>query len=293
MLETELRDFISYIASEKGLALNSIEAYRRDIESFCKFLQFHGVISFAQAAETHIVDFLAQLKTQQYATASMTRHLIALKVLFRFLKREGVVDTNIALYLETPKLWQMIPEVLTYEEVKSLISQPDPKTELGARDQAILEVLYASGLRVSELCQLEINSVNDSFVRIMGKGNKERLVPIGQKAIAAVDHYLVNFRDRNLDCSEQALFVTKKGKPLSRIAVWKLIKSYAKAAGIKKNISPHTLRHSFATHLLDNGADLRVIQEMLGHSNIGSTDRYTHVSRTHLHEAFNSFHPRL
>jgi integrase/recombinase XerD len=286
----QLADFLSYIASEKGLSQNSVEAYRRDLLHFIEYMSGRGIADFALIEEENIVGFLATLKARSYADASVCRALVAVKVLCRFLKREGVALANAALYLETPKLWQMIPSVLTTEEVERLLQQPDPAHETGARDRAILELMYASGLRVSELCTLSIYSVDDTFIRVVGKGSKERLVPVGRKAIAALDYYLTHFRfgERN-----EALFPGKKGRPIDRIAVWKMIKKYGRSAGIDKVISPHTLRHSFATHLLENGADLRVIQEMLGHASIGSTDRYTHVSKSHLQKAFDAFHPRL
>jgi len=291
-MDDDLLDFLSYISSEKGLALNSIEAYRRDITAFVTFLRTQQIASFSAVHQEHMIRFLSQLKAADYATATISRALIALKVLFRFLKREQLVSTNVALYLESPKLWQLIPEVLSGEEIERLLSQPHVNTPLGARDRAILELLYASGLRVSELCQLGIYDVDDTFVRVHGKGGKERLVPLGKKAIDAIDHYLIHYRCEFESEKQPRLFLTKYGHFIDRIVVWKMIKEYAKQAGIVKNISPHTLRHSFATHLLDNGADLRVIQEMLGHSHIGSTDRYTHVSRVRLQEAFQAFHPR-
>lgn len=288
----QLDDFLAYIASEKGLSPNTIEAYRRDIEAFIVFLTSCKIADFIGVRAEHIIAFMANLKEKEYATATLCRTLVAIKVLFRFLQREGIVAFNVALYLQTPKLWQLIPEVLTCEEVDALLSQPDISTLIGARDKAIIEVLYGSGLRVSELCSLNLHSMDDHFVRVMGKGSKERMVPIGRKAIEAVDHYL-HYSENFKQEGDRPLFVTKNGKRLDRIAVWRMIKHYAKQAGILKNISPHTLRHSFATHLLDNGADLRIIQEMLGHASIGSTDRYTHVSRTHLQESFEAFHPRL
>ncbi len=190
--------------------------------------------------------------------------------------------------LESPKIWQLIPDILSLSEMECLLKQPNPDSAKGARDRAILEVLYASGLRVSELCQLKIEDVDDAYVKVNGKGGKEKVVPIGKKAIAAIDYYL-SFRDGT---NQNALFISNKGKPIHRVGVWKMVKRYAMQAGIRKNIFPHTFRHSFATHLLDNGADLRVIQEMLGHASIDSTDRYTHISCKHLHEAFQKFHPR-
>lgn len=292
-MDKELAHFMLYIASEKGLSLNTLEAYQRDIQSFASFLRQQGLSSFSQIEQHQIVSFLATLKGADYASATICRALISIKVLCRFLKREKVTSSNVALYIESPKLWQLIPEVLNIEEVSCLLQQPDPNNAFGARDKAILEVLYASGLRVSEVCSLRIYDVDDAFVRVMGKGSKERLVPIGTEAIKAIDHYLGHYRWQWDSKKQLLLFVSKTGKPIDRILVWKMIKRYAIEAGIKKPISPHTLRHSFATHLLDNGADLRIIQEMLGHASITSTDRYTHVSRVHLQKAFQACHPRL
>lgn len=288
-MENEIHDFLSYIASEKGLAVNTVHAYRRDLESLKVFLNKHGISSWSQTTSQQIIAFLAGMKTADYATASICRALVATKVFFKFLMREQLVSANIVLYLESPALWQLIPEVLTYEEVERLLGQPDPSTKSGVRDRAILEVLYASGLRVSELCALDIQHVDDSTVRVMGKGSKERIVPIGKAAIHAIDHYL-KLRDGD---QEKALFVNKRGRRIDRVAVWKMIKEYVEKAGISKNISPHTLRHSFATHLLENGADLRIIQEMLGHASISSTERYTHVKPTRLQAAFAAHHPRM
>ena len=291
-LNTQLDDFLIYLGSERGLSPHTIEAYQRDVLGFIRFVEKAGVHHFSKVLKEHIVDYLATLKSGGYATSSLARALIAVKVLFRFLKREGLVEANVALYLETPKLWQLIPEVLSCSEVERLLEQPDPLTAVGARDKAVLELLYSCGLRVSEVCRLEIYDVGDETVRVFGKGSKERLVPIGKYALKAIDHYLSEYRCLLDSEKEKTLFVTNRGKPLDRIAIWKMIKEYAKRAGISKNISPHTLRHSFATHLLDNGAELRVIQEMLGHASISSTDRYTHVSKTHVQKAFEAFHPK-
>lgn len=291
-MQRDLEDFATYLLSEKGLSLNTLEAYRRDIQSFIDVLERKGIHHRQAVAPQHIIDFLSLKKSQDYAPASVSRALIALKVFFRFLKREGLITQNIALLLETPKVWQLIPDVLSVAEMELLLSQPDPSCAKGARDRAILEVLYASGLRVSELCKLKISDVNDTYVRIQGKGGKERIVPIGTQAILAVDRYLA-FRDGVENERQDALFVGKFNRPIDRVTVWKLVKKYAEQAGIVKTIFPHTFRHTFATHLLDNGADLRVIQEMLGHASISSTDRYTHVSTSHLQDAFRAFHPRM
>lgn len=214
--------------------------------------------------------------------------LISLKVFFRFLYREKIIEKDISQSMESPKLWQLIPEVLTLEEVERLLNASPVQTYLGARDRAILEVLYASGLRVSEVCSLTLHCVGEDALRVLGKGGKERVVPVGKKALNALDHYLC-FRDH---FQSETLFLSQKGKALDRVIIWRMIKHYAKQAGIQKSISPHTFRHSFATHLLENGADLRVIQEMLGHASIATTDRYTHVTASRLHSSFSQFHPR-
>lgn len=291
-MEVLIDDFCSYIASEKGLSQNTVEAYQRDISSFVRFLELQGMTAVEEVAQEQIVSFLASLNGRGYATSSISRALIAIKVFFRFLKRERVVEKNAAFYLESPKLWQLIPDVLSAAEVEALLAAPQRDSFIGARDRAILEMLYGSGLRVSELCLLSLYDVDDQFVKVFGKGKKERMVPVSRKAIEAVDHYLTHFRCLYDSEKMEALFLSKQGKPIDRIAVWKMVKARARQAGISKNIFPHTLRHSFATHLLDHGADLRVIQELMGHANIKSTDRYLQVSKSHVQEAFDRCHPR-
>lgn len=291
MFREHLNDFLIYIASEKGLAKNTSEAYERDILAFCNYLETLSIHNFHGVDEESIISFLGNLQKNGYADTSICRALISIKVLLTFLKREGILKSNPAHYLQTPKLWKKIPSVLSCEEVERLLVQPDTNTLEGTRDRALLELLYACGLRVSELCNLHLYGVDDQFIRVKGKGSKERVVPLGKKALDAIDLYISKFRPESEN--ETILFLSKKGKPLSRIFVWQMIKNYAKKAGITKNISPHTLRHSFATHLLDNGADLRIIQELLGHANINSTDRYTHVSKMHLRKAFETFHNRV
>lgn len=292
MLSDILKDFFLYLTAEKGLSLNTIKAYQNDINRFMTLLQDQGIDDFASVTQDHIINFCALLQSHNYAQTSITRALIAIKVLFRYLKKEKIIAKNVAFYLESPKLWQVLPSVLSGNEVDRLLDQPDLETDQGMRDKAILEILYACGLRVSELCRLKLYDVDDNFVRVYGKGGKERTVPIGRKAVEALDAYLTRCRPDMGDDHEQPLFSGSRGQPIDRVQVWKMIKQYARQAGIQKNISPHTLRHSFATHLLDNGADLRVIQELLGHGAISSTDRYTHVSRGHLTASFRDHHPR-
>lgn len=274
-------DFIAYLRSERGLSSHTIEAYGHDIQVFLTAFQ-------PPFRQSQLIDHLSALHARGLASSSIARALIALKVFCRFLYREKLMDQDIGKGFDSPKLWQLLPEVLTIEEVDSLLAAADQSSATGMRDRAILEVLYATGIRVSELCSLTIYAVDDLSVKVMGKGKKERVVPIGMPALKAIDRYL-GMREH---CLSEILFLTEKGKPLDRIAVWRMVKRYARRAGIAKPISPHTLRHSFATHLLENGADLRVIQEMLGHSSIATTDRYTHVSSSHLHQAFARHHPR-
>ena len=280
-----IQDFLSYIASERGLSKHTSVAYERDLKRFLGYLEGkEGIL------EKDVMDHLSLLNEKGYASASISRSLMALKVFFRFVKKEGGIQIDPTALLDSPKLWQKIPEVLTQEEVEELLDMPGIDTEEGSRDRAILETFYATGIRVSELCGLNIHDVGEEALRVKGKGGKERTVPIGEAAIEAIDRYLGEYR--NEPGENRPLFVTRKGKRIRREAVWERIKLYAHAAGIEKDISPHTLRHSFATHLLDNGADLRVIQELLGHSDIGTTDRYTHLSKKRLVEAFDQFHPR-
>lgn len=276
-----LIDFVAYLRSEKGLSSLSIEAYGRDIRAFFNHFSF-------PIEQDKIIQYLSLLKNKGYASSSIARALISIKVFCRFLYREGIVDKDVSHAIESPQLWQLIPEVLTFDEVELLLNAPNIKTYKGARDKAILELLYACGLRVSEFCDLNLYAVDETAIKVLGKGGKERVVPIGKKALSAIDYYLCLREQFLLD----RLFLTNKGMPMNRITVWRMVKYYAKKAGIDKSISPHTLRHSFATHLLEMGADLRIIQEMLGHTNIASTDRYTHVSAAHLQESFAKFHPR-
>jgi integrase/recombinase XerD len=289
--EKALQVFLGFLRCERGLALNTLEAYSRDVSSFLLFVDTK-IQDLAQIDKEHVISHLSVLQDKEYASSSRARALIALKVFFRFLKREGIHSQDLGILLDTPKLWQMIPEVLSTAEVDRLLAQPDLKTKQGPRDKAILELLYATGIRVSELCNLTIYDVDDEQVRVFGKGSKERIVPVSKRAILAIDAYLANFRDQFDSEKEKKLFLSLKGKPLDRTSVWKMIKLYAKKAEIQKNIFPHMMRHSFASHLLDGGADLRIIQEMLGHAQISSTDRYTHVSLARVHERFRNLHPR-
>jgi len=286
-----LDDFFSYLASEKGLSPNTLEAYERDLKLFSHFLNKSQDIR--KITEQDILKFLEWMEHELYASSSRCRALMAIKVFFRFLRKEGIIEVDITAYLESPKLWQLLPNILSQEEVEKLLKAPDSKSFIGARDRAFLEVLYASGLRVSELCSLNLHDIQEDALRVVGKGRKERIVPIAKISVEAVDTYLATRGAGVLDALGDPLFITSKGARIGRVTVWQRIKFYVEKAGIDKNISPHSLRHSFATHLLDNGASLRVIQEMLGHADIGTTDRYTHLSTKHLMDSFHAHHPRL
>lgn len=290
MLES-IEDFLFYLGSERGLSKNTVLAYRLDLHQFLKIMQARGLSAFSEVSQGEILAFLDLLRAKGLASSSISRALVTLKSFFKFLRKERLISSEETLYLDTPKMWQLVPEVLTEGEVEALLEAAVPEGAIGARDRAILEVLYASGLRVSEACGLNLSDVDDAFVRVKGKGGKERVVPIARSAVAHIDHYLLHYRE-GAGGRNEALFVSKKGKRLDRTLVWNRVKTYAKRAGIVKSISPHTLRHSFATHLLENGADLRVIQEMLGHASVATTDRYTQISQKHLKEAFAAFHPR-
>lgn len=284
MENQRLFDFLDYLRSERGLSKHTIEAYGRDVALFIQQAD-----AFTPEA---VYSFLNHLKAQKFASSSICRMLVAVKVFLRFLKREGDLEVDFGKNFETPKVWKLIPEVMTVEEVDSLLQQPKTDDVIGARDKAIFELLYATGMRVSELCGLRIFDLSDASVKVYGKGRKERVIPVGRRALDAIDHYLLYFRGEARE-RESSLFLSSRGKPIDRVTVWERICVYARAAGIEKTISPHTLRHSFATHLLENGADLRIIQEMLGHEDIGTTDKYTHIANSHIQDSFKKFHPRL
>lgn len=273
-------EFLNYLASERGLSRHTIAAYESDLKAFEGFLK----TAFHEATEKDVVCYLEH--RNELKPSSRMRQLVAIKVFYRFLHHEGVCS-NITGMIESPKLWQLLPEVLTEEEVFSLLKAPDDSL-LGLRDKAMITLLYASGIRVSELTGVNMTDVDETSVRVLGKGNKERVVPMAEMASKAIDAYLLK-RDEG---RSQALFVSRTGRRLTRMSVWNTVQKYAKQIGLNKKISPHTFRHSFATHLLDHGADLRIIQELLGHSDIGTTDRYTHLSNTKLIQAFYQFHPR-
>ena len=291
-LQSCLTLFFTYIASERALSSNTQEAYQRDVHFFFLFLkEKKNKQTIQEITPEDILSYMARCRKKGYASSSISRLFISLKVFFRFLTKEQILKEDLTRCFSLPKTEIFLPDVLSEKEIERLLEQPKCSSFIGARDKAILELLYATGIRASEACALQISQVSDEYIRVMGKGKKERIIPIGKKAIAAIDLYLLEFREKANTISND-LFVTQSGKQMDRITLWQRVKLYGKKANIKKTLSPHSLRHSFATHLLENGADLRLIQEMLGHEDISTTDRYTHISHKFLHTSFEKFHPR-
>lgn len=296
-MNDHINDFIHYLVVEKGLAKNTIQSYRRDLTSYMDFLQKNlNVTDMKAITRSHIMQFLSSLKNEGKSSRTIARHIASIRSFHHFLLIEKVTDDDPTVHIETPNAEMKLPKVLNLDEVEKLLNAPDTSKPLGIRDKAMLELMYATGMRVSELISLTLNDVHLSlgFVRCIGKGNKERIIPIGQIAIHALDLYLNEARPKlaNSKNKTDQLFLNHRGRPLSRQGFWKLLKQTATKAGITKELTPHTLRHSFATHLLENGADLRSVQEMLGHADISTTQIYTHVTKTRLKDVYSQFHPR-
>lgn len=291
-----VESFLNYLSVERSLSRNTIISYQRDLEKYVKYLKDCTINSLSQTVRKNISDFMFSLKDGGLSAVSIARNLAAIKVFYRFLVRERILTTDPSSLLDSPKLWKKIPDVLSVNEVEALLKTPDLKTTRGLRDKAILELMYAAGLRVSEAVNLNIQDVNfdAGFLRCIGKGSKERIVPLGKESTAAIKKYLEGARPKLAkgNKGESFLFLSRLGKKVSRQSFWKLIKDYAERSRIKKNIRPHTLRHSFATHLLERGADLRSVQEMLGHADISTTQIYTHVDKNRLKMIHKNFHPR-
>jgi integrase/recombinase XerD len=284
-----LLSFLDMLAVERGLSLNTLSSYRRDVTDHLHFLTESGIGRLRGVEELHLILYLGVLRRAELAPATVMRRLSALRAFYRYLVREEALRVDPTANLPTTRLLRHLPSVLTVAEVERLLAQPDLDTPRGLRDRALLEVLYATGLRVSELVGLQRGDLNLDLglVRCMGKGSKERIVPVGEPAVRAVRTYLAARRD-----AAPGLFLGNKGRSLTRVAFWRIIARYARQAGIRQTVSPHTLRHSFATHLLEGGADLRVIQELLGHANIATTQIYTHVTVDQLREVYRAYHPR-
>jgi len=291
--EDILQVFLEFISVEKGLSLNTVLSYSRDMK---KLFQFFGKekIHWLKAQEEDLIRFIHHQSRSGLSARSLARLISSLKSFYKFLVLDGMIKKNPAVNLSSPKTWRSLPKFLTVSEVELLLRQPDEKDILGIRDKAMLELLYATGLRVSELVTLKIKDLNleDGFLLCLGKGGKERIVPIGDSAAEAIRRYLDNARPLLLKQPNDYLFLTRRGSVFTRQGLWKLLKSYAMKADLGVKISPHILRHTFATHLLERGADLRSVQLMLGHSQITTTQVYTHVSRQQLRRVYDKFHPR-
>ncbi len=287
--------YLYFLAFEKGLSGKTIESYSRDLSRYLQFLRQQGVKHISDTDTPVILKHLISLREAGLGSKSCARHLVCLRGFYRFLVQEKVFAYDPARHIDLPKSGLKLPDVLSVAEVDLLLKMPDANKPRGKRNAAMIELLYAAGLRVSELVNLELLDVNleACFVRVLGKGSKERIIPIGTHARKKIDEYIKNARPLLLKKNmSKHLFVARAGKPLSRQGFWKLLKQYAEKAGIKKKITPHSLRHSFASHLLEGGADLRAVQVMLGHVDISTTQIYTHVAREHLKQMHEKYHPR-
>ncbi len=293
-------DYLHYLTLEKNAAQNTIASYGLDLERYLGFLERHNVTSPDQVTEGHMSEFVRSLHNAGLSPRSITRACSAVKGFHKFLVGDGITLRNPTESIENPKLARTLPDVLTQNEVEKILNQPaalpQDKRNLWVRNRAILETMYATGIRVSELITLKQQHVQPrpGIVRVFGKGSKERLVPIGKSALHWIDRYVTEcrFMLQRRHKSQDALFLNARGSPMTRMAIWNIVRMYAAQAGITKEVHPHTFRHSFATHMLEGGADLRAVQEMLGHSDISTTQIYTHIDREYLKEVHKTFHPR-
>jgi integrase/recombinase XerD len=294
-ISATISSFLTYVKVEKGLSSNTVSAYRRDLVKFDVFAQKRK-LSLEAVSRDDLVDFLASLYRLKLESRTVARHLVTLRNFFRFAQIQELITTDPSINLESPKIRRSLPGYLRLEEVERLLEQPDSTTALGLRDRAMLEVLYSTGLRVSELIGLRVSDLDSKVgcVRCIGKGDKERIVPVGRKALVMVDKYLRDARPKLLGKlrGSPTLFVNRRGVSLSRVGVWKILSGYGKRAGLRVSLTPHMLRHSFATHLLERGADLRSVQLMLGHADISTTQIYTHVVEERLKQIYKAHHPR-
>ena len=296
-IATAIAAFLTHVRVEKGLSPNTVSAYRRDLLKFEEFAK-KKKLAVESVSRDDLVDFLASLYRQKLESRTVARNLVTMRSFFRFTLVQELRTEDPCLNLESPKIRRSLPGYLRLEEVEKLLAQPDEKQPLGLRDRAMFEVLYSTGLRVSELVGLRVMDMDRAAgcVRCIGKGDKERIVPIGKKAIALVERYLRDARPKLLGNANKAnvtmMFINRRGRPLSRVGVWKILSAYGRQAGMRKGLTPHMLRHSFATHLLERGADLRSVQLMLGHSDISTTQIYTHVVEERLKQIYKAHHPR-
>lgn len=289
-----LDDFLTFLRVERGLAHNTVLSYRYDLEQYASFLSGQK-LTFQKAASGEVLNFLNQLRQQNLSARTRSRKLAAIRSLYRFLLQEAKITADPTENLTSPKLEKNLPLVLSVQDVEQLLAQPNPGTVMGLRDKAMMELLYATGMRVSEMLGLDTEHFNLDlgFVRCLGKGSRERIIPVGEVAQGSIREYLSRSRLKlRKNVWERAVFLNRHGRRLTRQGFWKILKGYAAKAGIPKEITPHVLRHSFATHLLENGADLRAVQEMLGHADITTTQIYTHLSQRKLREIYEKSHPR-
>jgi integrase/recombinase XerD len=296
-ISAAISSFVMHVRVEKGLSANTVSAYRRDLVKFEGFAKKRK-LELENVSRDDLVDFLAGLYREKLESRTVARHLVTLRNFFRFAQIQELITADPSINLESPKIRRSLPGYLRLDEVEKLLNQPDPKTALGIRDRAMLEVLYSTGLRVSELVSLRVSDLDGKTgcLRCIGKGDKERIVPVGRKALGMVDKYL---REGRPELRRQAkavhgptLFVNRRGANLSRVGVWKILSAYGRRAGLRVALTPHMLRHSFATHLLERGADLRSVQLMLGHADISTTQIYTHVVEERLKQVYKAHHPR-
>jgi integrase/recombinase XerD len=289
--------FLMHVKVEKGLSANTVAAYRRDLVKFEQFAKKRK-LTLQAVTRDDLVDFLAGLYREKLESRTVARHLVTLRNFFRFAQIQETISEDPSINLESPKIRRSLPGYLRLEEVERLLSQPDPKTTLGMRDRAMLELLYSTGLRVSELVSLRVSDLDSKLgcVRCIGKGDKERIVPVGRTALGMVEKYLRDARPQLVRqgkaVNSTTLFVNRRGGSLSRVGVWKTLSAYGRRAGLRVALTPHMLRHSFATHLLERGADLRSVQLMLGHADISTTQIYTHVVEERLKQVYKAHHPR-
>jgi integrase/recombinase XerD len=295
-LASDIGAFRAYIQSERGLAKNSVLAYGRDLDHFFAWVSEGGLKNYLEPTLRELAHYLAFLQDQKLAAPSVARHLVALKVFYRFLCLEEKVKQNVVELLGSPRLWERIPQVLSPESVEKLLAAPNALDRFYLRDRALLETLYATGSRASEVIGLTLSDLflESNFCRCLGKGSKQRIVPLGKHAVLTLKAYLEKLRPTLVQAQRDApwVFVSRGGKQLTREMLWILVKKYVRRTGLNAKVSPHTLRHSFATHLLAGGADLRTVQELLGHANIRTTQHYTHVDRDRLRAIHRKFHPR-
>lgn len=312
LMQQEVESFLNYLSVEKGFSPNTVAAYHNDLTQFCEFLlakakedplwsddgsvQSGCEIDWSSIQKMRILSFIMALRDRKYASSTVARKVAAIKSFFHFLVAEGIVKSDPTENLDSPKVGKSLPRTLSTEEVDELLEQPSRMTTPEAlRDKAMLELLYATGMRVSELTSLNVDdlSLSAGYVRCVGKGNKERLVPVYPQALKAVEEYLLGGRPQLARCQEEnALFLNHRGDRLTRQGFWLIVKAYAKQAGVPQDITPHTLRHSFATHMLNSGADLRSVQELLGHANISTTQIYTHLTADRMRQVYDEAHPR-